>query len=633
MKISTSYFESIYTSSNPSNINEVTVAIPTRVTEEMNAELVKNFRKEEIVFALKQTHPTKALRPDGMSTVLYQKYWGIVGDNVVNMVLNVLNHNLPIGDLNKTNIALVLKTKSPKHMTEFKPISLCNVIYKLILKTLANRLKALLPLLISENQSAFTSDRLITENVLVAFELTHYLNHKTSGKDSFMTIKLDMSKAFDRVEWNFIKRVMERLGFNLRWISLIMQCITSVSYSVIINGATYGNIIPTMGLSQGDPLSPSLFLLCAEGLSSLIQEAAINQLINELLVCKGYPKITHLFFIDDSILFYKAASSECRDLKNILQIYEEASRQKINTDKSAIFFSPNTPQGTKDDTLAILGPMQDSRNSKYLGLPSIIGRSKSLVFTNIKQRVEQKLASWKGKLLSIGGREMLIKAVAQAVPTYAMSCFLLPKGLCEDLESIMRNFWWGQKEQETKVAWVSWRRMCKSKNSGGMGFRKLQASNLAMLAKQAWRILTNLNSLVARVLKAKYFPIGDVLNAKLGASPSYSWRSIHSSLRVIKEGTRWRVRNGKLIHIWDDKWLPTPSTYKVIPPPPQKKETQSNTPWFLPSLTKTQDGGRWILLELLSSLLRLRQSSKSPSTITCLTIASSGWATRKVNLM
>ena len=103
----------------------------------------------------------------------------------------------------------------------------------------------------------------------------------------------------------------------------------------------------------------------------------------------------------------------------------------------------------------------------------------------------------------------------------------------------MRNFWCGHKEQWTKNAWISW-----------------------------WRILSNPNSLVARVLKARYFPSGDVVNVKLGASPSYSWRSIHDSLRVIQEGTRWRVGNGKLIHIWDDKWLPTPSTYKVIPPPP-----------------------------------------------------------------
>ena len=157
-----------------------------------------------------------------MSAVFYQKYWSIVGDSVVNMVLNVLNHNLPIEDLNKTNIALVLKTKNPKRMIEFRPISLCNVIYKLILKTLTNRLKALLPQLISENQSVFTSNRLITDNILVAFELMHHLNHKTSGKDNFMAIKFDMSKAFDRVKWSFVKSVMVRMGFNLRWINLIM---------------------------------------------------------------------------------------------------------------------------------------------------------------------------------------------------------------------------------------------------------------------------------------------------------------------------------------------------------------------------------------------------------------------------
>ena len=106
-----------------------------------------------------------------------------------------------------------------------------------------------------------------------------------------------------------------------------------------------------------------------------------------------------------------------------------------------------------------------------------------------------------------------------------------------------------------------------SKAYGGMGFQNLRAFNQAMLAKQAWRILSNLTSLVTRVLKSKYFPTGDVLNAKLGSLPSYSWRSIHSSLEVIKNGSRWRVGNGKLIHIWDDRWLPTPSTYKVISPP------------------------------------------------------------------
>ena len=108
--------------------------------------------------------------------------------------------------------------------------------------------------------------------------------------------------------------------------------------------------------------------------------------------------------------------------------------------------------------------------------------------------------------------------------------------------------------------------MCKSKLKGGMGFRNHQAFNLAMLAKQGWRLLSNPHSLVARIYKAKYYPHGDVLNSKSGSNPSYAWRSIFNSLHVIRRGTRWRVGNGRQIHIWEDKWLPTPSTYKVISP-------------------------------------------------------------------
>ena len=109
--------------------------------------------------------------------------------------------------------------------------------------------------------------------------------------------------------------------------------------------------------------------------------------------------------------------------------------------------------------------------------------------------------------------------------------------------------------------------MCRAKSNGGMGFQNLQAFNLAMLAKQGWRLLSNPDSLCAKVFKARYFPNGDVLNSKLGCSPSYTWRSIFKGLEVIWKGTRWRVGNGRLIHIWEDKWLPTPTTYKVISPP------------------------------------------------------------------
>ena len=298
-----SYFEDIYTSTLPSRIEEVTQLIPAKVTVDMNESLIKEFTAEEVQTALLQMHPTKAPGPDGMSAIFYQKYWKIVGVDVTNMVLNVLNSNMSIADINKTNIALVPKVKHPTRMKEFRPISLSNVVYKLISKTLANRLKSVLPQIISKNQSVFLSKRLITDNVLVAFELMHYLDHKKEEKESFMALKLDMSKAYDRVEWNFVEGVMKRLGFHEKWVGWIMKCITTISYSVLINGEAHGCIVPSRGPSY-------LFLLCIEAFSAFIADANNSHELNGISICKGYPKVTHLFFADDSLLFCKAERQE-----------------------------------------------------------------------------------------------------------------------------------------------------------------------------------------------------------------------------------------------------------------------------------------------------------------------------------
>ena len=233
---------------------------------------------------------------------------------------------------------------------------------------------------------------------------------------------------------------MEKTGFHEKWIQLIMQCITTVSYSMIINGSVHGCIFPTRGLRQGDPLSPYLFLLCVDGFSSLIKDAARNQLLSGISICRGCSMVTHLFFANDSLLFCKATNQECHKLIEILGLYEVASGQKVNAEKFSVFFSHNTPQEKRCEVLNILGPMQDIRHSKYLGLSSIIGRSKTKVFAKMKEKVGRKLAGWKGKLLSIGGKEILIKAVTQMVLTYTMSCFLIPKGLCEEIKGMIRKF-------------------------------------------------------------------------------------------------------------------------------------------------------------------------------------------------
>ena len=143
--------------------------------------------------------------------------------------------------------------------------------------------------------------RLITDNILVAFETLHYMKNHNSRNTGFMALKLDMSKAYDRVEWSFLKDVMVRMGFNSKWIALVMECITSVSYSLLMNGEPHGHITPTRGIRQGDPLSPYLFLLCSEGLHRLIQAVANNGDIKGVSICHNGPKLTHLLFADDSL--------------------------------------------------------------------------------------------------------------------------------------------------------------------------------------------------------------------------------------------------------------------------------------------------------------------------------------------
>ena len=172
----------------------------------------------------------------------------------------------------------------------------------------------------------------------------------------------------------------------------------------------------------------------------------------------------------------------------------------------------------------------------YLGLPSLVRRSKNNTFTQLKQRVANKVSGWKEKILTPAGKEILIKSVAQAVPSYTMSCFLLPKNLCEELTNVIRQFWWGQTGSKKKIAWLNWDIMCLPKNRGGLGFRDLRSFDLALLAKQGWWLLTNSNSLFSRVYKAKYFPHCSFTKATLGRSPSYAWRSLMAVQNIDRRG-------------------------------------------------------------------------------------------------
>ena len=181
-------------------------------------------------------------------------------------------------------------------------------------------------------------------------------------------------------------------------------------------------------------------------------------------------------------------------------------------------------------------------------MPSDVGNSKSGDFKFLKDRVWNKVKGWMEKILSVGGK--VIKSVAQVVPVFSMSCFKLHRGLCEHLNSLIRKFWWGTKESKRKPSWVSWSVLTRPKFCGGLGFRDIEVFNLALLARQAWRVLMAPESLSARVLKAKYHPTCDFLNVDMGSTPSQIWRSILEGREVLVQGLIRRIGDGQTTNIW-----------------------------------------------------------------------------------
>lgn len=191
----------------------------------------------------------------------------------------------------------------------------------------------------------------------------------------------------------------------------------------------------------------------------------------------------------------------------------------------------------------------------YLGVPEAFGGSKVSILSYLKANLNKKVHGWQTKFLSPAGKEVLLKAVAMALPTYTMSCFLIPKTICKQIMSIMSDFWWQNNQESKGMHWKSWESLCKPKSGGGLGFCDLEAYNLSLLGKQLWRMITNKNSLLTRIFRSRYFKNADPLSAPLGTRPSYAWRSIHAAQRLVQQGARAIIGNGRETKVWRERWL------------------------------------------------------------------------------
>ncbi|KAK2634368.1 hypothetical protein Ddye_029160 [Dipteronia dyeriana] len=253
----------------------------------------------------------------------------------------VLNDGQGLEVVNETLITFIPKVKKADKITNYRPISLCNVLYKIVAKTLANRFRGVLGDVISETQSAFIPGRLISDNAIVGFGCIHALRCRKKWKVGAMAIKLDMLKAYDRVEWDFLAAMLGKLGFSDSWIDRIMRCITSVSFSFLIN--------------------------------------------------------------DDNMMFSKVTTRDCKAIRRVLDIYACASGQSVNFHKSAMYVSKKVSHDMTLSLAKILGVRLVPCHDRYLGLPSFTGKNRRELYNSIKDRVWERVKGWQSKLFSVGG--------------------------------------------------------------------------------------------------------------------------------------------------------------------------------------------------------------------------------------
>ena len=307
------------------------------------------------------------------------------------------------------------------------------------------------------------------------------------------------------MNWDALFYRLDRMGFGVKWRGWIKTCITTVRFSIIVNGSPVGFFGSSRGLRQGDPLSPLLFLLIMEVLSRMLKKTEDCGLLRGFQVGSANSigvRISHLLFANDAILFCDDSRDQVLSIRLALSCFQAFTRLKVNVRKSEIV--PVGEVGNIDALANILRCRVGSLPMKYLGMPLGTPYKTASVWNPILERMEKKLSYWKRLYLSKGGRLTLLKSTLSSLPTYYLSLFVIPIAVADRLKRTQRNFLWGSSEECFKYPLVAWEKVCLPIDSGGLGIKKLVHFNRALLGKWLWRFGREGTHLWRRAIATKY---------------------------------------------------------------------------------------------------------------------------------
>jgi hypothetical protein len=367
-----------------------------------------------------------------------------------------------------------------------------------------SRIRTILHKLVSLCQLAFIPGRYIAKNEIIVHEILYSFKLRRV-KDGLMAVKLDLQKAYNRINWSFLRNVLQKFGFADVFINWIMECISTVSSAIIINEGKFGMFKHSRGLRQGDPLSSYLFILCQEVLLRMLDREFSEGRLSGVETSLSDLTLIHVMYVDDIVLFTKADNRETTRLNECLDLYCSQSGQAINRAKSGIAFSKATTKPAMRSVKQVLQMKKLQQDAKYLGAPRFLSRAPSKDFNFLQEKLEIKLRGWRSKCLSWAGRCTLIKILAQAIPSHTMSTFEVPSKTYDKLDYLVIRFWWcPSKSNRRYMVAKSWKNLCKHKKEGGLGFRKSKEFNYTLLSKIAWMIASGRDSVCMSLLRSKY---------------------------------------------------------------------------------------------------------------------------------
>ena len=389
----------------PSDIRSKTVEelqeiLPFRCSNEERSLLTKPVTEDEIREVIFHMPSNKSPGPDGFTTEFFKASWSVIAKDFTVAVQSFFSKGFLPKGLNSTILALIPKREAAVEMKDYRPISCCNVLYKVISKIIANRLKATLPQCISHNQSAFVKDRLLVENLLLATEIVK--DYHKEDITPRCAMKIDIAKAFDSVHWKFLLNTLRALNIPEEFIHWIELCVCTASFSVQVNGELAGFFQSTRGLRQGCALSPYLFVICMNVLSHMLDKAAERKQIGYHPRCQNI-MLTHLCFADDLIVFTDGSKRSIEGVLRIFEEFAEASGLKISLEKSTLYIA-GTTSNEAEDILKDFPLVSGQLPVRYLGLPLLTKRMTVHDYLPLVKRVRKRMKSWTGRFLSHGGR-------------------------------------------------------------------------------------------------------------------------------------------------------------------------------------------------------------------------------------